>query len=120
MVNFHCSLTTIKEWLYNLVKTLLRQFRWGFALAGFVALAMAAISWKLETSVNYWFWHRYYDITTLSSISFSVFCVSCLLFQNVLTAFGILQYTHPLSSFFVQKQIMGMLRISYLQVKTMH
>ena len=63
MMNFHCSLQTIKQWLINLVKTLLRRYNLAFALAGFAALAMAAISWTLETSENYWFWHRYYHST---------------------------------------------------------
>ncbi|XP_022757409.1 uncharacterized protein LOC111304758 isoform X2 [Durio zibethinus] len=47
-----------KEWLQNLVKTLLKRFQWGFVIAGFTALTMAAISWKLENSQNYWIWHR--------------------------------------------------------------
>jgi len=59
-MNFHCSFQTIKRWLYNLVKTLLRRYHLAFAFAGFTALAMAAISWTLETSESYWFWHRYY------------------------------------------------------------
>lgn len=80
MVNFHCSLQTIKQWLYNLVKTILRRFRWAFLLAGFVALAMAGISWTLETSSNYWFWHRYCNFThTLSSISLFL-CILWLMF----------------------------------------
>ncbi|KAI3749519.1 hypothetical protein L2E82_20133 [Cichorium intybus] len=35
---------TIKGWIHNLLKTFLRRFRWFFVLAGFVGLAMAAIS----------------------------------------------------------------------------
>lgn len=53
---------TIGAQLSNFVKALLRRFRWGFVLAGFSALAMAAISWKLESSESYWIWHRYYEI----------------------------------------------------------
>ncbi|XP_061341278.1 uncharacterized protein LOC133287643 [Gastrolobium bilobum] len=67
------SLETIKQWLYNLVKTLLRRFRWGFLLAGFVALAMAATSWTLETSENYWIWHSFWHITIYTS-SFFFLC----------------------------------------------
>ena len=39
-------------------------------LAGFVALAMAAISWKLETSESYWIWHRYDEIGSLGFLMF--------------------------------------------------
>ncbi|XP_028769314.1 uncharacterized protein LOC114726778 [Neltuma alba] len=67
------SLETIKQRLYNLMKTLLRRFRWGFLLAGFVALAMAGISWKLETSPTYWFWHSMWHITIYTS-SFFFLC----------------------------------------------
>lgn len=59
---FYYRWETIGAQLSTLVKTLLRRFRWGFVLAGFSALAMAAISWKLESSESYWIWHRYYEI----------------------------------------------------------
>ncbi|XP_054782819.1 uncharacterized protein LOC129290138 isoform X1 [Prosopis cineraria] len=67
------SLEIIKQRLYNLMKTLLRRFRWGFLLAGFVALSMAGISWKLETSQTYWFWHSMWHITIYAS-SFLFLC----------------------------------------------
>lgn len=120
-MNFHCSFQTIKRWIYNLAKTLLRRYHWAFALAGFLALAMAAISWTLETSETYWFWHRYYKITTILfiSLSFRLPCLILLSFE-MFTAFGILQYTHLLSSSFVQKQILRILRISFLQMETMN
>ncbi|XWS46122.1 hypothetical protein CRYUN_Cryun14cG0036500 [Craigia yunnanensis] len=63
----------IREWLQNLVKTVLKRFRWYFVLAGFTALAMAAISWKLETSQNYWIWHSVWHVTIYSS-SFFFLC----------------------------------------------
>ncbi|EOX95909.1 Transmembrane protein-related, putative [Theobroma cacao] len=63
----------IRDWLSNLVKTVLKRFRWGFVLAGFTALAMAAISWKLETSQNYWIWHSVWHVTIYSS-SFFFLC----------------------------------------------
>ncbi|OMP00377.1 hypothetical protein COLO4_12736 [Corchorus olitorius] len=63
----------IREWLQNLVKTLLKRFRWGFVLAGFIALAMAAISWKLENSQNYWIWHSVWHVTIYTS-SFFFLC----------------------------------------------
>ena len=107
MMNFHCSLQTIKQWLINLVKTLLRRYNLAFALAGFAALAMAAISWTLETSENYWFWHRYYHNTyPLCVCAHACACVSlsfCLLylmfafFWNVYSFWHITIYT---SSFF--------------------
>lgn len=57
----YCSWQNFKGWVQNLIQTLFRRFRWGFLLAGFATLAMAAISWKLETSESYWIWHRYED-----------------------------------------------------------
>ncbi|XP_047172641.1 uncharacterized protein LOC124840603 isoform X3 [Vigna umbellata] len=71
--NFSHCLQTIKRWLYNLVKTLLRRYHLAFALAGFTALAMAAISWTLETSESYWFWHSIWHITIYTS-SFFFLC----------------------------------------------
>ncbi|KAG8663770.1 uncharacterized protein LOC110611039 isoform X1 [Manihot esculenta] len=64
---------TIRGWFNNLLKTLWRRFRWGFVLAGFTALAMAAISWKLESSESYWIWHSLWHVTIYSS-SFFFLC----------------------------------------------
>ncbi|KAG5009177.1 uncharacterized protein LOC114418418 [Glycine soja] len=72
-LSFIQSLQTIKQWFCNLVKTLLRRFRWGFLLAGFIALAMAGLSWTLETSANYWFWHSFWHVTIYTS-SFFFLC----------------------------------------------
>ncbi|KAK7292702.1 hypothetical protein RJT34_15554 [Clitoria ternatea] len=72
-LSFLQSLQTIKQWFCNLFKTLLRRFRWGFLLIGFVALAMAATSWTLETSSNYWFWHSFWHVTIYTS-SFFFLC----------------------------------------------
>ncbi|XP_050237003.1 uncharacterized protein LOC126686804 isoform X2 [Mercurialis annua] len=63
----------IRGWFKNLLKTLMRRFRWGFLLAGFTALAMAAISWKLESSESYWIWHSMWHITIYTS-SFFFLC----------------------------------------------
>ncbi|XP_027334938.1 uncharacterized protein LOC113849313 isoform X2 [Abrus precatorius] len=71
--SFLQSLQTIKQWFCNLVKTILRRFRWGFLLVGFITLAMAAISWTLETSANYWFWHSFWHVTIYTS-SFFFLC----------------------------------------------
>ncbi|XP_058223341.1 uncharacterized protein LOC131333047 isoform X1 [Rhododendron vialii] len=57
----------VKGWLHNLVKTLLKRFHWGFVVAGFVALAMAVISWKLETSESYWIWHSMWHVSIYTS-----------------------------------------------------
>ncbi|KDP28600.1 hypothetical protein JCGZ_14371 [Jatropha curcas] len=64
---------TIRRWFNNLLKTLLRRFRWGFLLVGFTALAMAAISWKLESTESYWIWHSMWHITIYTS-SFFFLC----------------------------------------------
>ncbi|KAK3428616.1 hypothetical protein EUGRSUZ_E00113 [Eucalyptus grandis] len=63
----------IGQWLPNLVKRFFRRFRWGFLMAGFVALAMAGISWKLETSESYWIWHSLWHVTIYTS-SFFFLC----------------------------------------------
>ncbi|KAL1366920.1 hypothetical protein HN51_020974 [Arachis hypogaea] len=71
--SFPQSLLTIKDWLYKLVMSLWRRFHWGFALAGFIALAMAATSWVLETSSTYWIWHSFWHVTIYTS-SFFFLC----------------------------------------------
>ncbi|XP_020216622.1 uncharacterized protein LOC109800257 [Cajanus cajan] len=72
-LSFLQSLQTIKQWFCNLVKTLLRRFRWGFLLVGFITLAMAGMSWTFETSANYWFWHSFWHVTIYTS-SFLFLC----------------------------------------------
>ncbi|KAH7513094.1 hypothetical protein FEM48_Zijuj12G0160000 [Ziziphus jujuba var. spinosa] len=63
----------IREGLNNLVKKIIRRFHWGFILAGSAALAMAAVSWKLETSESYWIWHSIWHVTIYTS-SFFFLC----------------------------------------------
>jgi hypothetical protein len=68
-------------------------------LAGFTALAMAAISWKLETSESYWIWHRYTNLMKLS-LSLSLYCslsLSCLMHKMLCSVWHVTIYT---SSFF--------------------
>ncbi|KAL2335992.1 hypothetical protein Fmac_010438 [Flemingia macrophylla] len=72
-LSFLQSFQTIKQWLCDLVKTLLRRFRWGFLLVGFITLAMAGMSWTIETSANYWFWHSFWHVTIYTS-SFFFLC----------------------------------------------
>ncbi|KAI3498278.1 hypothetical protein L1887_34050 [Cichorium endivia] len=64
---------TIKEWCQNLIKTILKRFRWFFVVAGFAALAMAAISWNLESTNSYWFWHSMWHVSIYTS-SFLFLC----------------------------------------------
>ncbi|KVH97261.1 Protein of unknown function DUF3522 [Cynara cardunculus var. scolymus] len=64
---------TIKQWCRNLIKTVLKRFRWFFVLTGFVALAMAAISWHLESTNSYWFWHSIWHVSIYIS-SFLFLC----------------------------------------------
>ncbi|QCE02720.1 hypothetical protein DEO72_LG8g735 [Vigna unguiculata] len=72
-LSFLQSMQTMKQWFCNLVKTLLRRFRWGFMVVGFIALAMAGLSWTLETSATYWFWHSFWHVTIYTS-SFFFLC----------------------------------------------
>ncbi|KAL5056408.1 hypothetical protein RYX36_003644 [Vicia faba] len=58
-LDFSQILQVIKRWICNLIGTLLRRYHWPFALAGFSALSLEILSRTLETSENYWFWHRY-------------------------------------------------------------
>ncbi|XP_016487526.1 uncharacterized protein LOC107807618 isoform X1 [Nicotiana tabacum] len=64
---------TVKAWIHNFIRSLLKRFWWGFLLAGFTALAMAAISWRLETSQNYWIWHSVWHVSIYTS-SFLFLC----------------------------------------------
>nr|XP_043626424.1 uncharacterized protein LOC122597902 [Erigeron canadensis] len=64
---------TIIEWCRNLIKTTLKRFRWFFVLAGFTVLAMAAISWHLESTSSYWFWHSMWHVSIYTS-SFFFLC----------------------------------------------
>ncbi|KAL6981986.1 hypothetical protein U1Q18_023604 [Sarracenia purpurea var. burkii] len=57
----------IKGWLHNLIKKLVKRFRWGFLLAALTALAMAAISWTLESSESYWIWHSVWHVSIYTS-----------------------------------------------------
>lgn len=91
----NCRQQTVTQWVCNLIKTLLLQFRWPFVLAGFTALAMAAISWNLESSENYWIWHRYDEFISLSSLSPSFPHICC--FKWFCSVWHVTIYT---SSFF--------------------
>ncbi|KAL6494003.1 hypothetical protein OROGR_031912 [Orobanche gracilis] len=47
-----------KGWIRSIIKTIILRFKWGFILAGCLALAVAAVSWKMESTESYWIWHR--------------------------------------------------------------
>ncbi|KAH7662903.1 NGX6/PGAP6/MYMK protein [Dioscorea alata] len=68
---------SVRNWFHNLINTLRRRFRWLYLLSGFVALAAAAISWKLETNQSYWIWHSLWHITIYTS-SFFFLCSTVL------------------------------------------
>lgn len=72
-LNIHHRWGATRVWLKNLVKTLVRRFRWGFVLAGSTALGMAAISWTLESSESYWVWHSLWHVSIYTS-SFLFLC----------------------------------------------
>lgn len=63
----------VKEWCRNLIKTILKRFQWFFVIAGFAALTMAAISWSLESTNSYWFWHSMWHVSIYVS-SFFFLC----------------------------------------------
>lgn len=63
----------IGEWLLKVVKKLLKRFSWGFLLAGFAAVAMAATSWHLETTQTYWIWHSLWHVSIYTA-SFLFLC----------------------------------------------
>ncbi|XP_043717415.1 uncharacterized protein LOC122665353 isoform X1 [Telopea speciosissima] len=63
----------IRGWMSYFFGTLRKRFRWAFVLMGFVALSMAAISWKLENSESYWIWHSVWHVTIYTS-SFFFLC----------------------------------------------
>ncbi|KAJ0435162.1 putative EGF-like domain, Atu1913-like superfamily protein [Helianthus annuus] len=64
---------TVKDWFHNLIKTIVKRFRWFFVVAGFGALAMAAISWNLESTESYWFWHSMWHVSIYTSSFFFIF-----------------------------------------------
>ncbi|KAG8391856.1 hypothetical protein BUALT_Bualt01G0230500 [Buddleja alternifolia] len=79
---FHLNLLvtreTIKGWFDNIIKTIRKRLRWGFFLAGFIVLAMAAVSWKMESTETYWIWHSLWHVCAYSS-SFLFLCSKTIL-----------------------------------------
>ncbi|GAB2271735.1 hypothetical protein Dimus_006565 [Dionaea muscipula] len=63
----------IRNFIVNAARMFLKRFRLGFVVAGLIALTMAAISWKLETSESYWIWHSIWHVSIYTS-SFLFLC----------------------------------------------
>lgn len=63
----------IKVWIRNFIKLLIKRFRWWILLVAFAALAMAAISWTMESYKNYWIWHSLWHVSIYTS-SFLFLC----------------------------------------------
>uniref|UniRef100_A0A0D9XK53 EGF-like domain-containing protein n=1 Tax=Leersia perrieri TaxID=77586 RepID=A0A0D9XK53_9ORYZ len=58
---------------WSTLELLNKRFRWIYLLLGFVTLAFAATSWKLESNRSYWIWHSLWHITIYTS-SFFFLC----------------------------------------------
>ncbi|MQL77459.1 hypothetical protein Taro_009871 [Colocasia esculenta] len=72
-LNVHERWQTSRTWFFNLMRTARKRFHWRFLLLGFITLAAAGTSWKLETSESYWIWHSLWHITIYTS-SFFFLC----------------------------------------------
>lgn len=72
-LNFLARWEFIKEWFHSIIKAIIKRFRWGFIIAGFAALAMAAVSWKMESTESYWIWHSLWHMSIYTS-SFLFLC----------------------------------------------
>ncbi|KAL3622148.1 hypothetical protein CASFOL_033559 [Castilleja foliolosa] len=82
---FHMNLNhrwaSTKGWIQNIIKTIIKRFRWGFIIAGFAALTMAAVSWKLESTESYWIWHSLWHVFVYTS-SFLFLCSKVAICEN--------------------------------------
>ncbi|CAI8611036.1 unnamed protein product [Vicia faba] len=87
-LDFSQILQVIKQWICNLIGTLLRRYHWPFALAGFSALSLEILSRTLETSENYWFWHSFWHISIYTS-SFFFLCSKANIRSNNCKVFDI-------------------------------
>lgn len=64
---------SIQRWFWNLLKTLKKRFRRHFVVLGFIFLAFAGTSWKLESNESYWIWHSLWHMSIYTS-SFFFLC----------------------------------------------
>ncbi|KAJ3682515.1 hypothetical protein LUZ60_015088 [Juncus effusus] len=63
----------VRNVFWNLLEALKKRFKWSFFILGFVFLALAGMSWKLESNKDYWIWHSCWHITIYTS-SFFFLC----------------------------------------------
>ncbi|KAF3328241.1 transmembrane protein [Carex littledalei] len=63
----------VRSMLLDLLEAFKKRFRWEFLVLGFVFLAFAGTSWKLESNRVYWIWHSLWHITIYTS-SFFFLC----------------------------------------------
>lgn len=52
------SWPNLRSLFWNSLDLLNKRFRWFYLLLGFITLAFAGTSWKLESNRSYWVWHR--------------------------------------------------------------
>ncbi|KAF0898818.1 hypothetical protein E2562_011890, partial [Oryza meyeriana var. granulata] len=72
-LNVPQSWPNFRSLFWNTLDLLNKRFRWLYLLLGFVTLAFAATSWKLESNRSYWVWHSLWHITIYTS-SFFFLC----------------------------------------------
>ncbi|XP_051147242.1 uncharacterized protein LOC127262553 [Andrographis paniculata] len=58
-----------KGWIHNIFKTIKKRY----VGAGFLTLALAVVSWQMESFETYWIWHSLWHITIYTS-SFFFLC----------------------------------------------
>uniref|UniRef100_A0A0E0QZR1 EGF-like domain-containing protein n=3 Tax=Oryza TaxID=4527 RepID=A0A0E0QZR1_ORYRU len=72
-LNVPQSWPNLRSLFWNSLDLLNKRFRWFYLLLGFITLAFAGTSWKLESNRSYWVWHSLWHITIYTS-SFFFLC----------------------------------------------
>ncbi|XP_051126458.1 uncharacterized protein LOC127248165 isoform X2 [Andrographis paniculata] len=90
--NFLYRWESVKGWIRNTIKIIIRRFRWGFIAAGVITLALASLGWRMETTANYWIWHSLWHIFIYTSSFF--FLCSKPRVQNQQASNGRYELTH--------------------------
>ncbi|BAT11072.1 uncharacterized protein [Oryza sativa Japonica Group] len=72
-LNVPQSWPNLRSLFSNSLDLLNKRFRWFYLLLGFITLAFAGTSWKLESNRSYWVWHSLWHITIYTS-SFFFLC----------------------------------------------